>query len=297
MFVVGAAEPSPSGLLPLASEPTKALVKFAVAHFAALSKAHIAALSKSFGNFDRVVGIGWLIADAVRAVGAPLITRADAHAIGSKAQRKAADIKDEVRTARLAIQRAAYKLDASDPKRQELDRQLADAEAAVLRESIELPLPSGAPQAASSATGSRKRAREYVPSWDERIAAADNVVLKAQKAVSRAENREEAAEDEADGKQVRVERAMKDLRAAPSASSELPIAQFQKAAKETRKLVRRSEKAQKEWEDALFAAKDAEIAALRARLNHRDAMIDSLQLEWAYAVEREGALLDRMGWS
>ena len=87
--------------------------------------------------------------------------------IGSKAQRKAADIKDEVRTARLAIQRAAYKLDASDPKRQELDRQLADAEAAVLR----------------------------------------------------------------------------------------------------------------------------------ARLNHRDAMIDSLQLEWAYAVEREGALLDRMGWS
>ena len=81
MFVVGAAEPSPSGLLPLASEPTKALVKFAVAHFAALPKAHIAALSKSFGNFDRVVGIGWLIADAVRAVGAPLITRADAHAI------------------------------------------------------------------------------------------------------------------------------------------------------------------------------------------------------------------------
>ena len=109
MFVVGAAEPSPSGLLPLASEPTKALVKFAVAHFAALPKAHIAALSKSFGNFDRVVGIGWLIADAVRAVGAPLITRADAHAIGSKAQRKAADIKDEVRTARLAIQRAVYK--------------------------------------------------------------------------------------------------------------------------------------------------------------------------------------------
>ena len=90
---------------------------------------------------------------------------------------------------------------------------------------------------------------------------------------------------------------MKDLRAAPSASSELPIAQFQKAAKETCKLVRRSEKAQKEWEDALFAAKDAEIAALRARLNHRDVMIDSLQLEWAYAVEREGALLDRMGWS
>ena len=68
-------------------------------------------------------------------MGAPQITRTDAHAIGGKAQRKAGDIKDEVRTARLAIQRAAYKLDASDPKRQELDRQLADAEAAVLCES------------------------------------------------------------------------------------------------------------------------------------------------------------------
>jgi hypothetical protein len=237
-----------------------------------------------------------VIADAVRPLGAPLITRAEAHAIGGRAQRKAGDIKDEVRTARLAIQRAAYKLDASDPKRQELDRQLADAEALVLRESIELPLPSGAPQAASSATGSRKRAREHVPSWDERIAAADDVVLKAQKAVARADAKEEAAEDAADAKQVQLERAMKALKGAPEASSELPIAQFQKAAKETRKLVRRSGKAQKEWEDALFAAKDAEIAALRARLNHRDAMIDSLQLEAAYAVEREGALLDRMGW-
>ena len=68
----------------------------------------------------------------------------------------------------------------------------------MLRESIELPLPPGAPQAASSATGSRKRAREYVPSWDERIAAADNVVLKAQKAVSRADDREEAADRERD---------------------------------------------------------------------------------------------------
>ena len=165
MFVVGAAEPVPSGMPPLASEPNKALVKVAVAHFAGVPKAHIGALSKSFGNFDRVVGIGWVIADAVRPLGAPLITRAEAHAIGGRAQRKAGDIKDEVRTARLAIQRAAYKLDASDPKRQELDRQLADAEALVLRESIELPLPSGAPQAASSATGSRKCAREHVPSY------------------------------------------------------------------------------------------------------------------------------------
>jgi hypothetical protein len=135
MFVVGATEPVPSGLPPLASEPTKALVKLAVKHFGDVPKAHIGALSKSFGNFDRVVGIGWVIADAVRPLGAPLITRTDAHAIGGRAQRKAGDIKDEVRTARLAIQRAAYKLDASDPKRQELDRQLADAEAAVLCES------------------------------------------------------------------------------------------------------------------------------------------------------------------
>ena len=102
MFVVGAAEPVPSGMPPLASEPNKALVKVAVAHFAGVPKAHIGALSKSFGNFDRVVGIGWVIADAVRPLGAPLITRAEAHAIGGRAQRKAGDIKDEVRTARLS---------------------------------------------------------------------------------------------------------------------------------------------------------------------------------------------------
>ena len=70
-----------------------------------------------------------------------------------------------------------------------------------------------------------------MPSWDERIAAADDVVLKAQKAVARADAKEEAAEDAADAKQPQLERAMKALKGAPEASSELPIAQFQKAAK------------------------------------------------------------------
>ena len=70
-----------------------------------------------------------------------------------------------------------------------------------------------------------------MPSWDERIAAADDVVLKAQKAVARADAKEEAAEDAADAKQPQLERAMKALKGAPEASSELPIAQFQKATK------------------------------------------------------------------
>jgi hypothetical protein len=61
---------------------------------------------------------------------------------------------------------------------------------------------------------------------------ADDVVLKAQKAVARADAKEEAAEDAADAKQVQLERAMKALlKGAPEASSELPIAQFQKATK------------------------------------------------------------------
>ena len=40
------------------------------------------ALSKAFGNFDRVVALGWLVADAL---GAPLLTREAAYDIGMTA--------------------------------------------------------------------------------------------------------------------------------------------------------------------------------------------------------------------
>ena len=136
-----------------------------------------------------------------------------------------------------------------------------------------------------------------MPSWDERIAAADDVVLKAGKAVARADPKEEAAEAAVGAKQARLERALQALNSAPLPNQELGAKEWQLAAQETQRLIHRSEQARKDWDVALFAAKDAETAALRARLNWRDAMIDSLQLEAQYCLEREDALLQRLGWA
>ena len=51
-----------------------------------LTAAQVSALSKSFGNFDRVVAAGWLLGDAL---GLPLMERADALAVGLKAKYEA----------------------------------------------------------------------------------------------------------------------------------------------------------------------------------------------------------------
>ena len=134
-----------------------------------LKKADVEALSDSFGNFDRTVGLGWLIGDAV---GRPLMDRKAAHAAGLKAARAAGNINQlEVRAARLQSQRAAGKLAADDPQRAALAEQAAKAEAAILRAQVDValpPAPSAAPPSASAAgsraTGSRKLAREVVPS-------------------------------------------------------------------------------------------------------------------------------------
>ena len=106
MFVLGAADAVASGLPPLARTTFKGLVKFAAAHMSDLKQADVNALSNSFGNFDRAVGLGWLLFDAVSPVGTPLCARASAFAIGSKARREAGNIKTEIRNAKLKAQRA-----------------------------------------------------------------------------------------------------------------------------------------------------------------------------------------------
>ena len=93
MFVDGAAGPAASDLLPLAKEASGALVQLAAARVKGWPEARIKALSTSFRNFDRVVGLGWLIGDAL---GLPLMTRAEAHAVGLKARREAGTLKEEI---------------------------------------------------------------------------------------------------------------------------------------------------------------------------------------------------------
>ena len=117
-------------------------------------------LSDAFGNFDRAVGTGWLLADAV--LGPPLIARKAAHAIGLKARRDAGKLKADVVSVRKAPLAAARKLADDDPQRQLLLSEADEKEAALRGMSITLPFPSAgqADQVRSSAIGSRKSAIE-----------------------------------------------------------------------------------------------------------------------------------------
>ena len=186
MFVIGAAEATASGLPPLASQATKALVKAAHEYMNDLKKADIDALSNSFGNFDRKVGLAWLIGDAV---GSPWMERTAALSVGFKATRAAAAIKAEVRDAKLTLQRAACKLDAEDPQRRELEQQVEGVEARVLRGTADVCLSTEAAPARGAATGSRKRAREEdeEPSHEDVVSGYQEAIRELKKAVTRAE--------------------------------------------------------------------------------------------------------------
>ena len=196
MYVVGAAEQQPSGLPPLVREATKAIVKLAAKDMNDLPKDAVTALSESFGNWDRTVGLGWLIADCV--LGPPMLERKQAHAVGLKAARAALTIKTDVRAARLAVQRAACKLAPDDPKREELQSP-DNAEEQVLRQTINVALPKAPtepPPAASSstATGKRKRKKAEEPSPLTPVVAAEAKVLETERAMKRAAATQERAE-------------------------------------------------------------------------------------------------------
>ena len=189
MFVIGAAEVQTSGQPPVGRKATKSLVKLATDHMNKVSDADIKALSNLFGNFDRRVGLGWLLGDAVRPAGSPLMERAAACAVGVKAQRVAAKIKTDVRDGKLAIQRELCKLATDDPRREALQVQVEGVEAEVLRADVDLPLPpvTPAPAAAAKPTGSRKRAREAEPSHEEMMEEFQEGLLVCKKWVKEAE--------------------------------------------------------------------------------------------------------------
>ena len=60
MFPLDAAGPAASGIDAVAATATNALVRFATNEADKLCDAHGGALSRAFGNFDRVVATGWL---------------------------------------------------------------------------------------------------------------------------------------------------------------------------------------------------------------------------------------------
>ena len=93
MFRADSSAPQASGLPPSGGQATKELVQLAFTAANDLCDKRGKALSQAFGNFDRVVALGWLLGDAV---GASLLARDCAYAVGLKARRAAGDIKIEL---------------------------------------------------------------------------------------------------------------------------------------------------------------------------------------------------------
>ena len=193
MFVIGAAEVQTSGQPPVGRKATKSLVKLATDHMNKVSDADIKALSNLFGNFDRRVGLGWLLGDAVRPAGSPLPDGAGG-CVCSRCEGAARRGQDQDRRPRRQARnsaRALQKLATDDPRREALQVEVEGVEAEVLRTDVDLPLPpvTPAPAAAAAAkpTGSRKRAREAEPSHEEMMEEFQEGLLVCKKWVNEAE--------------------------------------------------------------------------------------------------------------
>ena len=102
MFVVGTSAPQASGMSPAAKRATMELVMLAYNAANELCDTQGDALSKSFANFDRVVALGWLLGDAM---GARLLLREQAYAVGLKARKAAVALKVDVVAKKKAVQR------------------------------------------------------------------------------------------------------------------------------------------------------------------------------------------------
>ena len=141
------------------------------------------ALSQAFGNFDRRVALGWLLADAA---GMPLLDRPQAHALGIKAQRASGNAKAAIREARRRAIAPARAADADVSAAQDA------AEVAVLRadaDVIDAQQPPAAKPAAQASSGSRKRARDAEisaePSHEQQVVKAEAQLLTAEKFIRR----------------------------------------------------------------------------------------------------------------
>ena len=278
MFDASESEPKASKLDPVATEVNKALLKAASQLMLKdLSAETVKALSKAFGNFDRMVGLGRLLADAI---GQPLLEHGRAHTVGLAAKYEAGKIKGAIDQYKRDVRRDAGKLDAADPKRQELLAEASNAEDAApfLRETVDIRLAASVAPVCSAATGSRKRARQQVvePEEDEELARAEAAVLACTKAVKRADAATEAAErTEAEKFKVysRLANALGQA-AKGCAKTSKTLASFNAFSK-------RVDKAERAHTLAQFATRDALMDWQRAIIEERDAELHVAELELA----------------
>ena len=236
------------------------------------SDQHGKALSKAYGNFDRVVGLGWLVTDAL---GYPLVARDAAYTVGLKLRKLPGELKADLLAARKVASRAISKLAADDPKRQKLKQAADDEEARLLRVEIDLELPSAEPTPRTSSTGKRKSAAPPPPdSLAARQAAAADAILAAQKAVSRAERELESAGKAVDAHERHVSR----LWSRVTLLSELPRMRVKQLQQCSRRM-REHDKARNTLHIMELRQRDAMIAYLEAQLELRDAWMDEKDLD------------------
>ena len=226
------------------------------------------ALSKSFGNFDRVVAIGWLLGDAV---GARLLPREQAYAVGLKARKAAVALKADVASKKRAVQRKASKLKTDDPQRRELSENAEAEETEQLRAEIEFPMVRAQP----APSGCRKRARETKLTQSQREKADDEKMLKAEKDVKRAT----AAVARAD--------KLEEEAATRCATAVNRQEKFEGSIKGCVTVDRFSRLSMKLWGAAREFRLEAEIEELRAEARRQDIMLDRAHNDMALSLERE----------
>ena len=154
MFPLEGTEAVASGLEECVQQVTNKLIQLVWAHVQAWSDAHVNALHTAFGNFDRIVAAGWLLADAFDL---PLMDREQALLVGLKVRYYGGKI---LKT-QGQVKRQASKVPATAPNRQEQVQELMKTAMGKLetptRETLGLPTATRKSGAAAQATGSRKR--------------------------------------------------------------------------------------------------------------------------------------------
>ena len=283
VFVVGASGPAPSKQKDTVRAVTTRLAKLAWAHVQGLTAAQVDVLSKSFGNFDRVVAAGWLLGDAL---GLPLMERADALAVGLKAKYEAGKLDKKEAYWKKAVSR----LSVADSKRQALEKDAqTDIEKLAQTDIEDLPLPAAMQPAPPRASGSRKRAREQEVelSHEDIIEVMDEGLLHARKWVKQAEAELALASRVTESKSKISARMVRKLEEAVEKSKKM---------KSPEASVRLITKWQNMWHDAkeqyLLAAYDeaqAEVYLLTARLAVSDAEKDMYAARCEHACQSDPA--------
>ena len=135
MFVIGASEPVRSGKGSAMPYPTNELVQRVWSEISDVAETTGKQLSASFGNFDKLVGAGWLIGDVIQD---RLIDRADAFAVGRRVGKLAPTLKlDFAAPSRCAGKRKHR----SEEERVQSLREAAEEERALRAAEADLPLP------------------------------------------------------------------------------------------------------------------------------------------------------------